>query len=314
MRTRTVARSTGKGTIVKQIALAALLIATTLCGLLGSGLVSAAATLDGGENDLLGQVNAFRASRGLSTLVVSDSLTLAAKWMATDMSVNNYFGHTSLDGRSPTQRMADAGYPAYSTWAGEDLAAGYTGAAQVLQGWLNSPAHLAVLTNPAYRAIGIGRSYSSGSAYGWYWAADFGGIAERAGSTSAATFDQGFHSAWAAQSPNPTLAPGEVTTLVVALANTGYRGWYQGSPGQQATIATSSPLDVARPELAQGWLTGNRIATTTTSYVGPGQTGWFQFQIHAPSTPGTYRLDVRGVIDGATWLEDAGVYWTITVR
>ena len=278
------------------------------------GITARGATLDSGESDLLAQVNAFRASRGLATLLVSDSLTLAAKWMATDMSVNNYFGHTSLDGRSPTQRMADAGYPAFSTWAGEDLAAGFTAAAPVLQGWLNSPAHLAVLTNPAYRAIGIGRSYSSGSQYGWYWAADFGGLADRAATTSVANFDQGFHSAWAAQSPNPTLAPGQVTTLVVALTNTGYRGWYQGSPGQQASIATSSPLDAARPELAEGWISANRIATTTTSYVGPGQTGWFQFQIHAPSTPGTYRLDVRGVIDGATWLEDPGVYWTITVR
>jgi hypothetical protein len=298
---------------MRKIALLPLLL-VAVAQLVGGGIVARAATLDSGENDLLAQVNSFRAARGLSTLVVSDSLTMAAKWMATDMSVNNYFQHTSLDGRSPTQRMADAGYPAFATWAGEDLAAGYTSAADVLQGWINSPAHLAVLTNPAYRAIGLGRAYSAGSTYGWYWAADFGGIAVQAATSSIAFFDQGFHSAWAGQSPDPTLAPGDVTTLVVALRNTGYRGWYQGSPGQQANIATASPLDMARPELAQGWLSGNRIATTTTSYVGPGQTGWFQFQIHAPSTPGTYRLDVRGVVDGATWLEDAGVYWTITVR
>jgi hypothetical protein len=298
---------------MRKIALIALLL-IAYAELAGGGIVARAATLDSGETDLLAQVNSFRASRGLSTLVVSDSLTMAAKWMATDMSARNYFAHTSLDGRSPTQRMADAGYPAFSTWAGEDLAAGYTAAAEVLQGWINSPAHLAVLTNPAYRAIGIGRAYSGGSQYGWYWAADFGGVADRASTSTVANFDQGFHSAWAGQSPDPTLAPGQVATLVVALRNTGYRGWYQGSPGQQANIATASPLDVARPELAQSWMSGNRIATTTTSYVGPGQTGWFEFQIHAPSTPGTYRLDVRGVVDGATWLEDPGIYWTITVR
>src|SRR5260221_5578001 len=298
---------------MRKIALVALLL-IALAELVGGGIVSRAATLDSGESDLLSQVNSFRASRGLSTLVISDSLTLAAKWMATDMSVNNYFAHTSLDGRSPTQRMADAGYPAFGTWAGEDLAAGYTDPAQVLQGWINSPAHLAVLTNPAYRAIGIGRSYSAGSQYGWYWAADFGGIADAAAINSVASFDQGFHSAWAGQSPNPTLAPGQTATLVVALTNTGYRGWYQGSPGQQANIATAGPLDVARPELASNWISSNRIATTTTSYVGPGQTGWFQFNVHAPSTPGVYRLDVRGVVDGASWLEDAGVYFVITVR
>lgn len=294
---------------MRKIALIALMLAA-LAQLAGGGIVARAATLDGGESDLLAQVNSFRASRGLSSLVVSDSLTLAAKWMATDMSVNNYFSHTSLDGRSPTQRMADAGYPAFSTWAGEDLAAGYTSASQVLQGWINSPAHLAVLTNPAYRAIGIGRSYAAGSAYGWYWDADFGGIADAAALTSVASFDLGFHAAWAGQSGNPTLAPGQTATVVVALRNTGYRGWYVGSPGQQANLGTAAPLDVARPDLGLG----NRLATTTTSYVGPGQTGWFQFQIHAPSAPGTYRLDVRGVVDGATWLEDPGIFFLITVQ
>src|ERR1700716_373488 len=163
---------------MRRIALLALLL-VAFAGLTGGGIVARAATLDSGENDLLAQVNSFRASRGLSTLIVSDSLTLAAKWMATDMSARNYFAHTSLDGRSPTQRMADAGYPAFATWAGEDLAAGYASAAEVLQGWINSPGHLAVLTNPAYRAIGIGRAYSGGSMYGWYWSADFGGIADR---------------------------------------------------------------------------------------------------------------------------------------
>jgi uncharacterized protein YkwD len=294
---------------MRTIALLTLML-VALAEIAVGGIVARAATLDGGESDLLAQVNSFRASRGLSTLVVSDSLTLAAKWMATDMSVNNYFSHTSLDGRSPTQRMADAGYPAFSTWAGEDLAAGYTSAAQVLQGWVNSPAHLAVLTNPAYRAIGIGRSYSAGSTYGWYWDADFGGIADNAALTSVSSFDQGFHAAWAGQSANPTLAPGQSATLVVALKNNGYRGWYVGSPGQQANLGTSNPLDVARPELG---LT-NRLATTTTGYVGPGQVGWFQFQIHAPSSPGTYRLDVRGVVDGATWLEDPGIFFLITVQ
>jgi len=36
--------------------------------------------------------------------------------------------------------------------------------------------------------------------------------------------------------------------------------------------------------------------------------------VRAPSRPGSYVLRVRGVIDGTTWLEDPGIYWTITVR
>lgn len=61
-------------------------------------------------------------------------------------------------------------------------------------------------------------------------------------------------------------------------------------------------------------MSGNRLTTTTASYVAPGDVGWFEFQIRAPSTRGTYRLYVRGVIDGVTWMEDQGIYFTITVR
>ena len=53
---------------------------------------------------------------------------------------------------------------------------------------------------------------------------------------------------------------------------------------------------------------GNRLATTTTPYVGSGQAGWFAFKVRAPAAPGTYRLDVRGVIDGTTWLEGQGIF------
>ena len=189
---------------MRKVALLALML-VAVAALAGGGTVARAATLDSGDSDLLAQVNSFRASRGLSTLVVSHSLTMAAKWMAADMSTNNYLGHTSLDGRSPTQRMADAGYPAFSTWAGEDLAAGYTAAGQLLQGWIDSPAHLAVLTNPAYRVIGIGRAYSGGSRYGWYWAADFAGLADRASPTAVAAFDRGVHSVSAGPRDDPTL-------------------------------------------------------------------------------------------------------------
>ncbi|MBI2774371.1 MAG: CAP domain-containing protein, partial [Chloroflexi bacterium] len=173
-------------------ALAATVMALALVGTMSRP--AGAASLDSSEADLVSQVNAFRAARGLPTLTVSDTITNAAKWMATDMSVNDYFAHTSLDGRTPTQRMADAGYPAYTTWTGEDLAAGYTSAAEVMQGWINSPAHYAVLTNPAYRAIGVGRSYSAGSTYQWYWAANFGGVVDAASSAAVASFDSGFHS------------------------------------------------------------------------------------------------------------------------
>ena len=257
-------------------------------------------------------VNSFRASRGLARLSLSDTLTFAAKWMATDMAIYNYFSHTSRDGRAPIQRMTDAGYPGPQTYTGENMAAGFASASEVLSGWLNSPAHYAVLTNPNYRAIGVGRAYSDGSSFHTYWVMDVGGIVDAA--TAVPSFDLGYHSAWGTQSPDVTLSPGQTATMVVALRNTGYRGWYRGSAGQQANLGTADPLDAQRWDLEYGWPSASRIATTTTAYVGPGQLGWFQFQVRAPAQPGSYVLRVRGVIYGATWLEDPGIYWTITVR
>ncbi|TMF80933.1 MAG: CAP domain-containing protein [Chloroflexi bacterium] len=297
--------------------------------------VAAGASLDAAEQDLVARVNTFRAARGLPTLAVSDTLAAAAKWMSVDMGSRNYFAHTSLDGRSPTQRMADAGYPAFGTWTGEDLAAGFTTTAEVLNGWINSPAHYAVLVNPQYHAIGVGRGYSAGSTYGWYWTADFGGVVDsgRAAPVARATTvtapqsrpqvvtpaqvalppDSGYHARWSAQSPDPILEPAQLATLVVALQNTGSRGWYRGVAGEEANLGTNDPQDAERPELADGWLSANRLTSTTTEYVGPGEVGWFEFKVRAPSTAGEYRLALRGVVEGVDWLEDDGIFFTIHV-
>jgi hypothetical protein len=314
------------------ILLAGVLALVGLFELLASQPVEGA-SLDGAEQDLVARINTFRADRGLPTLAVSDTLTAAAKWMSSDMAARNYFAHTSLDGRSPTQRMADAGYPAFTTWTGEDLAAGYTAAADVLNGWTNSPAHYAVLVNPRYQAIGVGRSYASGSTYGSYWTADFGGVVDAGRAAPVARTaavpapsvvyfptrivvppDAGFHAKWSGQSADPTVDPGDIATLVVALENTGYRGWYRDVDEEQVNLGTNDPADAEFPDLAVGWLSANRPATTTTAYVGPGEVGWFEFSLRAPATSGEYRLALRGVVEGLSWLEDDGIFFTIRVR
>ena len=65
---------------------------------------------------------------------------------------------------------------------------------------------------------------------------------------------------------------------------------------------------------ATGWPRYNRIAVQPSEYVGPDQVSWFQFTIQAPSTPGTYRLYLRPLIEGAQWMEDYGVFWVVTVK
>ncbi|MDP9264823.1 MAG: CAP domain-containing protein, partial [Chloroflexota bacterium] len=81
------------------------------------------------QSDLQVLVNQYRAANGLQTVSLNGALSSSASWMAADMAAKNYFSHTSSDGLSPAQRMAGAGYPAYTSYTGEDLAAGFAGAA-----------------------------------------------------------------------------------------------------------------------------------------------------------------------------------------
>ena len=135
----------------------------------------------------------------------------------------------------------------------------------------------------------------------------------------------GFHAQWYGQSGYPTLCPGERSTATVAYYNSGSLGWVRGRMGQVAYLGTWGPepgQDAATPlggdgaigSPATGWPRFNRIAMQPADYVGPGQVSWFQFTIQAPTTPGTYRLYLRPLIEGAQWMEDYGVYWVVTVK
>jgi hypothetical protein len=129
----------------------------------------------------------------------------------------------------------------------------------------------------------------------------------------------GFHAAWYGQSGYPTLCPGERSTATVAYYNSGSQGWVRGRTGETAFLGTSGPVPGHdQPSqlggLGTGWPNFNRVAVQPADYVGPGQVAWFQFTIQAPTVPGVYRLYIRPVIEGATWMEDYGVFWQVTVK
>ena len=135
----------------------------------------------------------------------------------------------------------------------------------------------------------------------------------------------GFHASWYGQSGYPTLCPGDRSTATVAYYNSGSRGWVLGRMGEVAYLGTWTPSpgqDQPSPlggdgQLGSpntGWPRYNRVAIQPAPYVGPNQVAWFQFTIQAPAAPGTYRLYIRPLIEGAQWMEDFGVYWYVTVR
>jgi hypothetical protein len=135
----------------------------------------------------------------------------------------------------------------------------------------------------------------------------------------------GFHASWYGQSGYPTLCAGERSTATVAYYNSGSRGWVLGRMGEVAYLGTWSPSpgqdqpsslggDGQLGSPNTGWPRFNRVAIQSSEYVGPNQVAWFQFTIQAPSAPGSYRLYIRPLVEGAQWMEDYGVYWSVTVR
>jgi len=105
-------------------------------------------------------------------LLLNDQLNSAATKHATDMATYNYFSHTGRDGSTPWARMTREGY----VWrrAGENIAAGYTTARAVVDGWLRSPGHCANLMNANFKDLGVGYAYGASSTYKRYWVQNFG--------------------------------------------------------------------------------------------------------------------------------------------
>jgi uncharacterized protein YkwD len=124
------------------------------------------------ETKILTLVNQERAAQNLYSLSWDTELHDAAHSHSVDMATNNYFSHTSQDGRTFSDRIAAAGYE-YNT-AGENIAAGYSTPEAAMNGWMNSDGHKANILNSSYCDLGVGYAYDSGSTYGHYWTQDFG--------------------------------------------------------------------------------------------------------------------------------------------
>ncbi len=127
------------------------------------------------------------------------------------------------------------------------------------------------------------------------------------------TSDLGFHAELVEQSLHPTLRPGEASgPLTVRVRNRGAKTWLRGTEGQQVNLGLAGD-ERAMSGLAMGWPSPDRVAVQTEPRVGPGGIATFVFRVRAPATPGVYPLKLRPVVDGVTWLEDAGIVSLVTV-
>ena len=88
------------------------------------------------------------------------------------MAANNYFSHTSRDGRSMVDRVNATGYGWLTL--GENIAAGYPTVDSVIDGWMASDGHCANMMNPNFREVGLACVANPASTYKTYWTMNAG--------------------------------------------------------------------------------------------------------------------------------------------
>lgn len=117
------------------------------------------------EQRVIELTNDARRQAGCPALVHNDKLRQAAYLHSKDMSDNDYFSHSGLDGSSPGDRMSRQGYR-FRSWA-ENIAWGYRSPEAVVEGWMNSAGHRANILNCGLTEIGVGL-------HDYYWTQKFG--------------------------------------------------------------------------------------------------------------------------------------------
>lgn len=105
------------------------------------------------ELDLLAGTNKARVEQGLAPLSENPKLAAAAQKKAQFMFEKNFWAHFAPDGTSPWTFIKSAGYN-YS-YAGENLAKGFTNSQDIVSAWLASPSHRENLLSANYKEIGF---------------------------------------------------------------------------------------------------------------------------------------------------------------
>lgn len=116
------------------------------------------------ESQVIQLTNQERAKNGLPPMTADWELSRVARYKAMDMRDKNYFSHTSPTYGSPFDMIKAFGISYRS--AAENIAAGQTTPAAVVQSWMNSSGHRANILSKNTR-IGVG--YAKGGSYGHYW-------------------------------------------------------------------------------------------------------------------------------------------------
>lgn len=112
------------------------------------------------EKDTIAEINKERQAKGLPIVKANSALTDAARahstWMGSSGSGCSKLGHIGEGGSDPGKRARDAGYRGGGI--GETVACGYGTAPGVVDGWMGSTGHRAILLNASMKEVGVGWS------------------------------------------------------------------------------------------------------------------------------------------------------------
>lgn len=131
--------------------------------------------LDPEEQTLLNLLNDYRRELKLGPLGLAISLTNATAWAAQDMVARNHTSKIDSLGRTPSQRARAYGHPGERGPIAEDALtlAGEAAGNTVFELWQTSQSGNALLSNPGWKVVGIGRAFNP-SSQRWHWQALFG--------------------------------------------------------------------------------------------------------------------------------------------
>ena len=102
----------------------------------------------------------------------NSKLACAARAHSQDMGERGFFDHISPEGTTPGERAQTSGY-IYQT-VGENIAAGQSTPAAVVEGWLGSDGHCANMMNDRFTELGVGHTFAPEDVYRFYWTQVFG--------------------------------------------------------------------------------------------------------------------------------------------
>jgi len=103
--------------------------------------------------NVVAQMNAYRAGAGLAPLRLDARLAKAADDRMRDMEESGYWSHESPTGMSPFTWLTARDY-AFEA-AAENLAAGFDTAHFLVASWMESPGHRENILSPLYEDCGI---------------------------------------------------------------------------------------------------------------------------------------------------------------